>query len=76
LRLWDNYLSLSIEELPRALLFVSLALVDRFMPKMIRMEHVEVKSFVSHLPVMDMNVLLIRAETIRQQFETFFAKEE
>jgi hypothetical protein len=75
LRLWDSYLSLKVEELPRTVLFVSLALVDRLMPKIIRMEHVEVKSFLSHVPALDMDVLLIRAETLRQQFETFFAAE-
>ena len=70
LRLWDSYLGLGRDELMKSLLFVSLALVDRFMPKMLRMEHVEVKNFLSNLPVVDMDVLLIQAETMRMQFET------
>ena len=70
LRLWDSYLGLGSDELTQSLLFVSLALVDRFMPKMLSMEHVEVKNFLSNLPVIDMDALLIQAETMRNQFET------
>jgi hypothetical protein len=70
LKLWDHYLTLNGEELPTCLLYVSLALLDRLAPKMLRMEHVEVKTFLSHLPMVDIDVLLIRSQTLRAQFES------
>lgn len=75
LRLWDNYLSLSSDDLPKTLLFVSLALVDRLMPKIIRMEHLDIINFLQHLPLIDIDVLLIQAETMRYQFAAIFQSE-
>lgn len=72
LRLWDTYLALTSDELTKHLLFVSLALVDRMMPKILRMEHVEIKNFLSHLPVIDIDVLVVQADTMRLQFETLY----
>jgi hypothetical protein len=37
---------------------------------MLQMEHVEVKSFLSHLPAIDVDVLLIKGQTLRAQFES------
>jgi hypothetical protein len=70
LRLWDHYLTLTMEELPTTLMYVSLALIDRLASKMLQMEHVGVKSFLSHLPPIDIDVLLIRGQTLRAQFES------
>ena len=75
LRLWDTYLSLDAEELKRTVLFVSLALVDRLMPKILRMEHIEIKSFMSHLPYIDIDVLLVQAQTMKSQFATIFSSD-
>ncbi|KAH0785678.1 RabGAP/TBC [Histomonas meleagridis] len=75
LRLWDRYLSISDSELPRTVLFVSLALVDRLMPKLVRMEHIEIKNFLSNLPLIDMDVLLVQADTLKSQFEALYSSE-
>jgi hypothetical protein len=72
LRLWDSYLASKPDEVLGTLLFVSLALVDRFTAKMLRMEHLEIKRFLSHLPVVDIDVLLVQAETLRAQYESVF----
>ena len=75
LRLWDTYLSLDPEDLKKTVLFVSLALVDRLMPKILRMEHIEIKNFMAHLPFIDIDVLLVQAQTMKAQFATIFASD-
>jgi len=75
LRLWDTYLSLSDEELPSMLLFVSLGLVERIMPKILRMEHIEIKNFLCNLPAVDIDLLLIQAQTMKSQFSSMFTIE-
>ncbi|OHT06733.1 TBC domain containing protein [Tritrichomonas foetus] len=75
LRLWDTYLSLSADDLPKELLYVSLALVERFMPKILRLEHLDILNFLSHLPMIDVDVLLVQAGTMRAQLQTFFQSE-
>lgn len=72
LRLWDTYLSLSDDELPRTLLYVSLALLDRLMPKILRMEHLEIKNYLSNLPSINIDVILIQAETMKAQFQSMY----
>ncbi|EAY12509.1 TBC domain containing protein [Trichomonas vaginalis G3] len=76
LRLWDTYLSLDAEHLRKTTLFVSLALVERLMPKILRMEHIEIKNFLSHLPFIDIDVLLVQAQTMQSQFAAMFASEK
>ena len=75
LRLWDTYLSLSADDLPKEILYVSLAILERFTPKILRLEHIDILNFFSHLPSMDIEVLLIQAGTIRAQLQTFFQSE-
>jgi hypothetical protein len=75
LRLWDSYLAMKPDEVLSRVLFVSLALVDRFTTKMLKMEHLEIKGFLSHLPVVDVDVLWIQAETLRAQYESIFQTE-
>lgn len=72
LRLWDTYLSLSSDDLPKELLYVSLALTDRFHSKLLALEHIDILNFLSHLPMLDIDVLLVQAGTMRAQVEAFF----
>ena len=75
LRLWDTYFSLNSQDLSKKLLFVSLALVERLMPKILRLEHIEIKNFLSHLPHIDVDLLLIQAQTLQSQFISLFSTE-
>lgn len=72
LRLWDTYLSLSADDLPKELLYVSLALVSRFQHRILGLDHLEILNFLSHLPTIDVDILLVQAQTMRAQFQTFF----
>ena len=76
LRLWDAYLSYKVEDLMKHMLFVSLAVIDRLSPKIMRMEHLEIKNFLTHLPPIDVDVLLVQAQTIRHQFQKLFASKQ
>jgi hypothetical protein len=75
LRLWDSYLASKPDEVLSTALFVSLALVDRFTAKMLRMEHLEIQRFLSHLPAIDIDVVLIQAESLHAQYESVFQTE-
>lgn len=78
-RLWDTYLSLvdnnKIEILQDTVLFVSLALVDSISQKLMRMEHIEIKNFLNHLPNIDIDILLIQAQTLKHSLSNVFSGE-